>query len=119
MQQITDPRNLSLTEINYRISGLKEYHHRILSYLIQGKNDDEIAQLIGVRVGSIRTRISTACDHAGVKNRYQLVAMYTMYSCRMTITKHNFETQINTATTDTQYGIGKPESIARPVTHNK
>jgi len=117
MQQIKDPRNLSLTEINYRIGGLKEYHHRILSYLIQGKNDYEIAQLIGVRVGSIRTRISSACDHAGVSNRAQLVAMFTIYSCRMNMSKLDFETQNNTATNNTQYGFGKLGNIARIVTN--
>lgn len=116
-QLIKDPRSLSLTEIDYRIGGLKEYHHRILSYLIQGKNDDEIAQLIGVRVGSIRTRIHTACDHAGVSTRSQLVAMYTIYSCRMTIAKLNFENEINTATNDTEYGADKLCVFERIVTN--
>jgi len=99
MEQITDPRNLDLQQIDYRIGGLKPYHHRILSYVIQGKNDSEIAALMSIRRGNVSMRIQSACDHVGVKNRYQLVAMYTMYSCRMNISNY-------TTILSTQYGIG-------------
>ena len=119
MQLITDPRNLSLTEINYRIGGLRESHHEILSHLIQGKSKHETALLLSMSFPTLQGRILSACDHAGVKTVHSLIAMFTIWSYEKTITKLGFEKEIDTATNNTQYGTGKPESIERIVTHNK
>jgi len=116
MEPITDPRNLSLAEIDYRIGGLREYHHEILSHLIQGKSQREISQILSISLPTLRGRILSACDHAGVSNRAQLVAMFTIYCCRINITKLSFETQDNTAANHTQYGIGKLKIFGRIVT---
>ena len=118
MQLITDPRNLSLAEIDYRIGGLRECHHEILSHLIQGKSQREISQVLSISLPTLRGRILSACDHAGVSNRAQLVAMFTIYSCRMTITKLDFEKEIDTPSTYTQYGLGKLKIFGRIVTNS-
>jgi len=116
MQQITDPRNLSLTEIDYRIGGLRECHHEILSHLIQGKSKREAALLLSMSLSALRGRILSACDHAGVKTVHSLVAMFTIWSYEKTITKLDFEKEIDTATSNTEYEVDKLESVERTVT---
>jgi len=118
MEPITDPRNLSLAEIDYRIGGLRECHHEILSHLIQGKSQREISQVLSISLPTLRGRILSACDHAGVSNRVQLVAMFTIYSCRLSKTKLDFEKEFNAEKLDTQYGLGKLKILARVVTNS-
>jgi DNA-binding CsgD family transcriptional regulator len=113
MQLITDPRNLPLTEIDYRIGGLSESHREILSHLIQGKSQREISQVLSISLPTLRGRILSACDHAGVSNRFQLVAMFTIYSCRMNITKLDFEKDFHTLHKHTEYRLGKLKTFAR------
>ena len=116
MQLITEPRNLSLTEINYRIGGLRESHHEILSHLIQGKSKHETALLLSMSFPTLQGRILSACDHAGVKTVHSLIAMFTIWSYEKTITKLGFEKEIDTVKPYTEYQAGNLQSVERTVT---
>ena len=79
MDTVKDVFELPLDEISPRIACLRKYHREILSGLARGKCDKEIAKELAVTVGALRIRIAAACDRAGVGNRAQLLAMFSIW----------------------------------------
>ena len=80
MQSITGNLfDLTLTEIDYRISALRSTHLEILAHIARGKTDEEIADFLNIKVPALRTQIYSACDRAGVRNRAQLIALFSIW----------------------------------------
>ena len=96
MRKIENPLSLTPLEINYRCEGLKESQVEILSHLMHGKSDSEIADMMGISAALVRLRLAGACDRIGVSRRAQLLVMYALWEfSKLRISKNSPEWELD------------------------
>jgi len=68
--------NTSIVITSPPISRLSPRQIEIVTLLLDGSNNKQVASILSIKCSTVRTQIKRACKSTGAKNRTQLIVMF-------------------------------------------